>query len=282
MSKLYYKDKLITNNLEYNKIGGGAGNIADGTRFANSTWSTLPYGYEDYVLAQTNWRFFFTQCENLSSIDISDWDTSRVTDMSWMFNGCISLTGRCDISKWDMSNNKSLNLTFANTSFSEFNLPTTGYGKLENCAGLFNNCTALTKVTGYENIVGNQTNSVNSVFGSCRSLSGTVDCSNWATNNVTNFSMVFYNCSNLTEINISGWNFSNSQGHYSLFENCSNLKTIYMDNIIKPDNGLTYGFLRNSSSLEKIYMRGCSSDTIEWIRGELTASLLNNVQVITA
>ena len=199
-----------------------------------------------------------------------------------MFGYCRSLTGRCDISKWDMSNNVSMNFMLANTSFEEINLPTTGYGKLENCAGIFNNCAALTKVTGYENIVGSTTNTVNGMFNGCRLLSGTVDCSNWATNNVTNFSMVFYNCSNLTEINISGWNFSKSQGHYSIFENCSNLKTIYMDNIIKPDDAPAYAFFRNSSSLEKIYMRGCSSDTIEWIRGELTASRLNNVEVITA
>ena len=35
-------------------------------------------------------------------IDISDWDVSSVTDMSFMFNYCLSFNQ--DISKWDVSN----------------------------------------------------------------------------------------------------------------------------------------------------------------------------------
>ena len=37
-------------------------------------------------------------------IDISDWDVSSVTDMSYMFYGCNELTSVGDISKWDVSN----------------------------------------------------------------------------------------------------------------------------------------------------------------------------------
>ena len=37
----------------------------------------------------TNMSFMFYECESLSSLsDISKWNTSNVTDMSYMFSGC--------------------------------------------------------------------------------------------------------------------------------------------------------------------------------------------------
>ena len=41
----------------------------------------------------------FNECTVLSVLpDISKWNTSNVTDISYMFNGCISLTYLPDIS----------------------------------------------------------------------------------------------------------------------------------------------------------------------------------------
>ena len=42
----------------------------------------------------------FDDCEKLTSLpDISNWDTSNVTDMSKMFHSCKSLVSLPDISK---------------------------------------------------------------------------------------------------------------------------------------------------------------------------------------
>ena len=41
------------------------------------------------------------KCESLISLpDISEWDTSNVNYMSFMFEGCNSLKSLPDISKW--------------------------------------------------------------------------------------------------------------------------------------------------------------------------------------
>ena len=40
----------------------------------------------------TNMESMFRACTELTSLDISNWDTSKVTDMSYMFRGCTSLT----------------------------------------------------------------------------------------------------------------------------------------------------------------------------------------------
>ena len=44
----------------------------------------------------------FTDCSSLKSLDVSNFDTSKVTDMSYMFQGCSSLQ-QLDISNFDTS-----------------------------------------------------------------------------------------------------------------------------------------------------------------------------------
>ena len=45
----------------------------------------------------------FYNCSSLNSLpDISNWNTSNVTDMSCMFSHCSSLNSLPDITKWDI------------------------------------------------------------------------------------------------------------------------------------------------------------------------------------
>ena len=48
-------------------------------------------------------RYMFVKCEELESVgDISEWNVSNVTDMSWMFYYCKKFNQ--DLSGWDVSN----------------------------------------------------------------------------------------------------------------------------------------------------------------------------------
>ena len=46
--------------------------------------------------------FMFADCSSLASLDLSGWDTSKVTRMGCMFSGCASLPS-LDLSGWDTS-----------------------------------------------------------------------------------------------------------------------------------------------------------------------------------
>lgn len=46
------------------------------------------------------------------------------------------------------------------------------------------------------------------MFYECKNLTN-IDVSNWNVSNVTDFSYMFYKCNNLTELNLSNWNVSN-------------------------------------------------------------------------
>ena len=47
--------------------------------------------------------YMFSICSSLDTLDLSGWDTSKVTDTSSMFFGCNNLN-LLDLSGWDMSN----------------------------------------------------------------------------------------------------------------------------------------------------------------------------------
>ena len=55
----------------------------------------------------------FANCNSLTSLDVSKWDTSNVTYMSGMFDDCTSLT-TLDISNWNTSKVKYFGSMFDN------------------------------------------------------------------------------------------------------------------------------------------------------------------------
>jgi surface protein len=55
----------------------------------------------------------FSYCSSIIELDLSGWDTSNVTDMSYMFLYSSKLK-ELDISGWDTSNVKNMKSMFAN------------------------------------------------------------------------------------------------------------------------------------------------------------------------
>ena len=72
----------------------------------------------------TNMSYMFYGCSSLSSLpDISKWNTNNITNISYMFNECSSLSSLPDISKWITNNVKDMCYMFSkcpNTIFSKF------------------------------------------------------------------------------------------------------------------------------------------------------------------
>ena len=94
----------------------------------------------------TNMSYMFNECSSLSSLpDISKWNSNNVTDMRCMFSECSSLSFLPDISKWNTNN-----------------------------------------ITN-----------MSSMFSRCSSLSSLPDISKWNANNVTNINGMFDRCLNI-------------------------------------------------------------------------------------
>ena len=119
-----------------------------------------------------NMNYMFGHCRNLTSLDLSNFDTSKVTNMWGMFCGCRSLT-TLDLSGFDTSN--VLDMSF-----------------------MFDSCYSLTTLD-LSNFNTSKVEDMGFMFGICYGLT-TLDLSNFNTSKVRNMSYMFYNCPRLTTI----------------------------------------------------------------------------------
>ena len=148
----------------------------------------------------TNMGYMFQGCSGLTSLDVSNFDTSNVTNMTSMFNGCNSLT--------------SLDVSNFNTS------------KVTHMSSMFYSCSGLESLT-LSNFNTSNVTYMNSMFYSCSGLES-LDLSGWDTSNVTSMSGMFEGCSSLKSLDLSGWNTSKLKYMIDMFMGCDALKTIRM------------------------------------------------------
>ena len=140
-------------------------------------------------------------------IDLSNWDSSYVTDMHNMFEYCNSLVF-IDVS--ELNTNNVINMKHM------FYMDT--WGKPSGLTSL--------NVSNWN--VSNVTD-MNGIFGGCSSLTS-LDVSNWDVSNVTNMYSMFYHCSSLTSLDVSNWNVSNVTTMYNMFTDCSSLTSLDVSN----------------------------------------------------
>ena len=125
-------------------------------------------------------------------MDLSDWDTNKVTDMSSMFSGCTGLTSL------DLSDLNTVNVT--------------------DMTDMFNKCTALTSLDLSSWDTSKVTNMSN-MFYNCTNLTN-LDVSHWNTSNVTSMYAMFCGCSNLSDLNVDGFNTSRVVDMTNMFSSC--------------------------------------------------------------
>ncbi len=158
----------------------------------------------DGVISASNAREMFSWCSSLTSLDLSSFDTSKVTDMSGMFSGCSSLTS-LDLSSFNTSN-------------------VTGMG------GMFSGCSSLTsldlssfdtsnvKGTGYPR-------GMSGMFSGCSKLAS-LDLSSFDTSKVTDMDRMFDGCLRLKSLDLSSFDTKNVASMSRMFQNCQSLESI--------------------------------------------------------
>ena len=96
----------------------------------------------------TNMDSMFRGCSSLTALDVSGFDTSKVTDMNYMFRGCSSLTA-LDVSGFDTSKVTNMGYMFYNCSkLTALDVNGFDTSKVTNMGYMFYYCYALTTVTG--------------------------------------------------------------------------------------------------------------------------------------
>ena len=170
----------------------------------------------------------FTNCSALTSLDLSGWDTSKVTSMGHMFAGCRALTS-LDLSGWDTSVVANMSDMFhgcsALTSLDLSNFDTSKVTLMDN---MFNACSALTSL----DVSSFDTSMVASMVGMFHSCSGlkSLDVSSFDTSMVTGMTYMFYGCSALTSLDLSNFDTLNVIDMSGVFYGCSALTSLDLSN----------------------------------------------------
>ena len=174
----------------------------------------------------TEMSYMFYGCNSLTSLDVSNFNTSNVTDMRNMFINCSGLTS-LDVSSFNTSMVTHMGSMFNGcTGLTSLDVSNFNTSMVTNMYSMFYNCTSLTTL----DLSGWNTSNVTNMycmFSDCNSLTS-LDVSNFNTSNVTNMSYMFYGCTSLTTLDLSGWNTSNVTSMDSMFNGCSNLTSIRM------------------------------------------------------
>ena len=147
------------------------------------------YCAAEKIILPESTQLMFSECESLTELDISRFDTSRVTNMCSMFDNCISLK-QLDLSNFDTSSTTIMDV-------------------------MFYRCESLIKL----NISSFDTSSVtgmNTMFDGCSSLTE-LDISNFDTSSVTDLAFMFQGCSSL-KVDCSSWDVGNVETHKQFSE----------------------------------------------------------------
>ena len=164
----------------------------------------------------------FRSCRSLTSLDVSHFDTSKVTSMSDMFRACSNLSN-LDVSNFNTSNVTSMYCMFdgcgslTSLDVSGFNTSNVTY-----MTNMFSGCSSLINLD-VSNFDTSKVTDMSGMFEGCRSLTS-IDLSGFDTTQATDMSRMFYNCSSLTSLKL-GLKFDKLNGG-DMFAYCSNLKAI--------------------------------------------------------
>ena len=171
----------------------------------------------------TDMSYMFCWCSSLTSLDVSNFNTANVTDMSYMFGGCIALTS-LDVSKFNTEKVVSMYYMFSGCSaLTSLDVSNFNTGKVTDMYGMFYGCEALTSLDLSNFNTANVT-TMRSMFDGCKSLTS-LDVSKFNTANVTYMSNMFSDCSSLTTIFCNDdWKSDVVQKSTDMFMNCTKLK----------------------------------------------------------
>ena len=185
----------------------------------------------------TNMSYMFWNCKSLKDLNLSNCNTQNVTDMRQMFSGCKSLTS-LNLSNFNTKNVIDMSSIFYNCkSLKEINLSNFITENVIYMSSMFSYCELLKSL----NISSFNTKNVinmSTMFSHCKSLLN-LNLSNFDIQNVTHMIEMFYDCKSLKKLNLSKFNTQNVINMSGMFNGCNSLK---IDGLITKDKKILYEF----------------------------------------
>ena len=152
----------------------------------------------------TDLSYLFASCTSLDDSNISSWDTSNVTNMSYLFSDALIFNQ--SISSWDTSSVTDMSYMFAYTNSFNQSLSTWDTSNVTNMEGLFRSASSFNQPLSSWNTLG--VTNMKEMFRSATNFNQSV--SSFDTSNVTDLSLMFAEATNFTYAgDLGSWNVSN-------------------------------------------------------------------------
>ena len=242
----------------------------------------LYIGGDGGVTANPNSSTLFSSLKSVKTIDLSNLDTSYVTDMNYMFDGMGHLENITFGEKFDTSKVTDMQGMFnCCESLKSLDLSNFNTSKVTNMMSMFSYCRSLTELNLSNFDTSNVTN-MNQMFATWDGVSQlkTINLSSFKTSKVTNMSGMFAGLTELTELDLSNFDTSsvidmgqmfdglakiteldlssfdtsNVTNMGGMFNKCSSLKALDLSNFnTKKATSMVNMFL-NTTNLQTIYV----------------------------
>ena len=194
----------------------------------------------------------FLGCSSLTSLDLSSFDTSEVTDFGYFFYGCNSLTS-LNINNFKTSKVKSmLGMFYECTSLLSLDLSSFVASDVTDFSYMFCGCRSLKSLI-FNNFMTSKATTMYAMFAKCGSLLS-LDLNSFDTTNVNNFGFMFRNCTSLISLNINNFDTSSCSLFDFMLEFCSSLISLDLSSfIIKSNSKLDNMFNKINPNLVLCY-----------------------------
>ena len=176
------------------------------------------------TLKVSSMAYMFKDCSKLVSLDLSSFKTSSVEKMYSTFEGCSSLTS-LDLSSFSTSKVTSMYSMFSGcSSLASLDLSSFDTLKVRNMGRMFSGCGSLASLdlSSFDTLL---VWNMACMFSGCGSLVS-LDFSFFDTSSVTSMSGMFEGCRSLTSLDLSPLDTSNVENMEFMFEGCCSLTSL--------------------------------------------------------
>ena len=200
--------------------------------FAQNPLIQIDFGDGFNTSNVTDMSYMFRYCQNLTSLDLSSFNTSNVTNMSWMFGGCENLTS-LDLSSFNTSNVTDMDNMFFDSGLASLDLSSFNTANVTNMRNMFIYCRSLTNL----------------------------DLSSFNTANVADMAQMFMQCERLTSLDLSSFSSNSLTDISAAFHGCSVLQSIKFSNSFSLSNSCFVSGALNYVGTTCITTIKCNSQT---------------------
>ena len=195
----------------------------------------------------TNMSSMFGSMSKLTTLNLSSFNTSKVADMSNMFYGMSKLTN-LNLSNFDTSNVTDMSGMFSiMPSLTTLDISSFDTSKVTDMGFMFSSMSKLTTLN-ISNFDTSKVTYMRYMFNNMSNLT-TLNLFHFDTSKVTNMGYMFSGMSNLVTLDLSSFDTSKVTDMYAMFSDMSNLTTLDLSNFDTSKVTTMYAMFRNMPNL---------------------------------